>query len=90
MALGDAQDSYVQVAADGAGKKIDNATLTRDDATVVYRQRVVLASDDNPRQQLTLGGEDGRVYVLVDGAAFQEMSMLLMEIRDMMRLTIGA
>lgn len=85
MALGADQDGYVQVATDGSGKKVDNAALTRDDGTVAYRQRVVLGSDDNPRQQVALGGETGRGYIMVDSKAFDEMLEVLIEIRNLLR-----
>jgi hypothetical protein len=43
-----AQDAYVQVAADGAGKKVDTSELTRADGTVVERQRVNIADPADP------------------------------------------
>ena len=40
-------ESYVQVATDGAGKKIDNFTVTLSDGTTtVYRQVAVIADPD--------------------------------------------
>jgi hypothetical protein len=66
-------DGYVQVASDAGGKKIDNAELTREQsplgtaAVVVERQRVVLASDENPRQQVDVDGEAGQGTLAVGG-----------------------
>lgn len=40
-------DGNVQLQADGTGKKVDTSELTRDDATVVERQRAVLADNSN-------------------------------------------
>lgn len=90
------QDSYVQVAADGVGKKIDNAALTREPTTqggtgeTVYRQRVVLGDDENPKLQAKLEGEEGDGKLIVDSKAVNEAVVLLTEIRDLLRLTIGA
>ena len=59
------QDSYVQVATDGSGKKIDNAALTREPVTqggtgeTVYRQRVAIGDDEDPKLQAKLRGEAG-------------------------------
>lgn len=39
-------DGFVQVAPDSTGKKIDNTEVTRNDGTIVERQRVVLADPD--------------------------------------------
>jgi hypothetical protein len=89
-------DSYVQVATDGSGKKIDNAALTREPETqggtgdTVYRQRVVLGSDENPRQQVRVDGEVGDVALKVESASIGETNALLMEIRDLLRMVIGA
>lgn len=89
-------DSYVQVATDGSGKKIDNTTLTREPETqgssgeTIYRQRVVLGSDDNPRQQVSVGGESGDVSLRVDSKTMGEIHAVLIDIRDMLRMTIGA
>ena len=58
-------DGYVQVQVDGSGKKIDNAELTRDDGTVVERQRVVIGDDDSPRAHVAVGSEDGRGALVV-------------------------
>ena len=64
-------DGYVQVAPDSTGKKIDNAELTRDDGTVIERQRIVLADDENPRVQVAVGGEPGRGAVGVGGESVE-------------------
>lgn len=40
-------DGYVQVQADSTGKKVDTSELTRDDATIVERQRSVIADGAN-------------------------------------------
>lgn len=53
-------DGYIQVAADGSGKKVDNAEITRADGTVVERQRVVQADNDDVGPMVTVGGEAGR------------------------------
>ena len=85
-------DGFVQVPADGAGKKIDNAELTRepvnpgDAAVVVERQRTVLGSDENPRLQAMLGGEAGQGYVLVDARAFGELIEKMDEMIDLLKL----
>lgn len=89
------QDSYVQVATDGSGKKIDNAALTRNPdpggtGETVYRQRTVIASDENPRLQVKVGGEAGDGYVMVESKTLGEINATLMDIRDMLRMTIGA
>ena len=89
-------DSYVQVATDGSGKKIDNTTLTREPETqgssgeTIYRQRVVIGADDNPRQQVSVSGEAGDVALQVDTKTMGEILAVLTEIRDMLRMTIGA
>lgn len=90
------QDSYVQVAADGAGKKIDNAALTREPATqggtgdTVYRQRVVIADDENPDLQAKLSGEAGDGELAVGDKTAGEILLVLTEIRDLLRMVIGA
>ena len=94
MPPGSEQDSYVQVATDGTGKKVDNATLTREPVTVggtgdtVYRQRVVIGADDNPRQQVGVSGEAGRAVLQVE-ARNEDMLHVLIEIRDLLRLFAG-
>lgn len=40
-------DGVVQVLPDSTGKKVDTSELTRSDATVVERQRLVTADDSN-------------------------------------------
>jgi len=89
-------DSYVQVATDGSGKKIDNASLEREPATqgsagdTVYRQRVVIGSDENPRQQVNVSGEYGYGTLEINAKILGEINATLIEIRDMLRITIGA
>lgn len=90
MSIGAEQDGYVQVATDGTGKKVDNADLTRDDGTEVYRQRVVLGSDENPRQQVQVRGEAGDVALMVDAKELGEIKEVLTEIRDILRMFCGA
>lgn len=87
--LGNPQDGYVQVATDGTGKKVDNAELTRDDGTVVERQRIVLASDDNPRTQAQVGGEAGKGYLVVDSRGFQDLIEKLDELIVLLKLAHG-
>ena len=88
-------DSYVQVATDGSGKKIDNAALTREvpfdgsTADTVYRQRVVLGSDEDPSQQVRVSGEAGAAVLHVDTKILGEIHAVLVDIRDMLRFTIG-
>ena len=81
MALVGNTDGFVQVAADGAGKKIDNAELTRDDGVVVERQRTVLADDKNPRLQLELAGEAGRASLPVGGEAVDLLRSIDLSLR---------
>lgn len=88
MALGLTQDSIIQIAPDSTGKKVDNATLTRDDGTVVYRQRTVIGADDNPRLQVSLGGENERGYLLVDARAFNELIEKMDEMMDLIKLSM--
>lgn len=90
MSIGADQDGYVQVATDGTGKKVDNADLTRDDGTEVYRQRVVLGSDENPRQQVQVRGEAGDVALMVEAKELGEIKEILSEIRDLLRFVCGA
>ena len=40
-------DSYIQVPEDSTGKKIDYTRLTRDDGTMVERQRIEVYSDSD-------------------------------------------
>jgi hypothetical protein len=91
-----AQDGLVQVAPDSTGKKIDNASLTREPTTqggagvTVLRQRVIIGSDENPRLQAELRGEAGKGYVMVGAKDLDEMVEILAEIRDMIALHLGA
>jgi len=89
MAQGNPQDSFVQVATDGTGKKIDNAELTRDDGEIVFRQRTVLSSDENPRQQVTVGGSQGHTYILTDSRSFDVMIEKLQELIDTIKFLNG-
>lgn len=91
------QDSYVQAATDGSGKKIDNATQTRQPADpawsstqgdTVYRQRVVIASDENPQQQVEVRGEAGNAYMMVESRTMEEILGCLSEIRDLLKLAL--
>mgnify|MGYP000925359836 CR=1 FL=1 len=91
-------DGHVQVAADGAGKKIDNTELQRApvdpawDATAgatVYRQRIVLASDESPNVQVHVRGEPGRGALTVSAQTIEEMASAINEIRDMLRLLLS-
>ena len=85
------QDSYVQVATDGSGKKMDNAALTRDDGTVVYRERVVIASDEDPGVEAKVDGEDGRGKLSVtDRESADDIFTVLCEIRDMLKIFLEA
>jgi hypothetical protein len=89
MSLTGKTDGYVQVAPDSTGKKVDNAELTRDDTTVVERQRVVIGSDENPRQQVMVGGDAGNVYLLMDSKAFNEILEKLEEITELLKILIA-
>jgi len=89
------QDSFVQVAADGVGKKIDNAQLTREPTTpggtgdTVYRQRVVLADDENPQLQARLRGEAGDTELQVGSADLGKIHAELVQIRELLQLLVG-
>lgn len=89
------QDSYVQVATDGSGKKIDNAALTREPATqgsageTVYRQRVAIGDDEDPRLQAKLRGEFGDGALQVDAKTLGDIHSELMQIREMLQLLLG-
>lgn len=89
------QDGYVQVAADGVGKKIDNAELTREPETqggageVVYRQRVVLADDEDPKLQAKLRGETGDASLQVEAHVLGEIHAELVQIRELLQLLVG-
>ena len=41
-------DSQVQVQPDSSGAKVETSRLTRDDSTVVERQRLVVGDPNNP------------------------------------------
>lgn len=84
-----ASDGIVQVQPDSTGKKVDVAELTREGGVVVERQRMVLASDENPRLQALLGGDVGNVYLLVDSKGFDEMNENLREIIALLKMQIG-
>lgn len=93
-------DGHVQVAPDSTGKKIDNSELAReplqtgyhakDTAVTIERQRVVLASDENPRLQAEVRGEPGAGFVMVDAKVLGEINANLVMIREMLELFIGA
>lgn len=53
-------DQVVQVAPDSTGKKIDNSELTRDDGTVVERQRVNISDPEDPNAHTAVHGEAQR------------------------------
>jgi hypothetical protein len=91
-------DAFVQVATDGTGKKIDNAALTREpadparDATqgdTVYRQRVVIASDDDESQTIKLHGEVGREAIPVDSNTLEKIHATLEQIKDLLELALS-
>ncbi len=91
-------DSYVQVAVDGAGKKIDNTELTREkpdpawsstEGDTVQRQRVALGSDEFPELQVRVDGEAGDGALQTESKVAGETLAILTEIRDMLRLFIG-
>jgi len=86
MALGGVTDGFVQVAPDGAGKKIDNAELTRDDGTVVERQRIVLADDENPRAQVGVTGEAGDAKLEITGEHLKELHEINQTLRAILTL----
>jgi hypothetical protein len=88
-------DGYVQVATDGSGKKIDNAELTREPETAgtagvtVYRQRIVIGSDENPRLEAVVGGEAGSAYLQVEAKLLGEIAYDLRRIRELLELSVG-
>lgn len=84
MAQGLPQDDYVQIAPDGSGKKMDNAALTRDDGTVVERERVSIGSDENPRLLAQIGNEYGRGSLYIGGEAVE----LLTEINHTLKMIL--
>lgn len=90
-------DAYVQVATDGAGKKIDNSTHTREKpdparestaGDTVYRQRVVLSSDENLSTHAEVSGEAGKGKLHIENEAAKQMVFLLTEIRNMLELIL--
>jgi hypothetical protein len=95
MELPAAQDSHVQVATDGSGKKVDNAALTREPATqggtgdTVYRQRVVLADDENARLQVRVQGEAGDGALQVEAKTLSDIHGELVQIRELLQLLVG-
>ena len=79
-------DGLVQVQPDSTGAKVDTSELTREDGTVIDRQRMVIASDENPRLQALLGGDAGNVYLLVDSKGFDEINENLREIIELLKM----
>lgn len=88
-------NSYVQVATDGSGKKIDNVVQTREkpdiarDATTgdtVYSQVVVLGNPESTTNRVILVGEDGRAAVPINSESLARIEGLLEEIRDVLRI----
>lgn len=90
------QDSHIQVAADGSGKKVDNAALTRepveagDAGEVVYRQRVVIGSDTDPAAQASPEGEVGRAALPIHSPVLEEIRAELALIREILQLFMGS
>lgn len=84
MAQGNPQDDFVQLATEGSGKKMDNAVVTRDDGTVVYRERISIASDDNSRIQVEVRGESGQAALRVNG----EVVELLNEMNHTLKMIL--
>ena len=93
----DPSDAFVQVAADGVGKKIDNSTLTREppdpalSSTVgdqVHRQRVALASARDEKSKLDLTGEVGREAVPVEADVFKQILNVLIDIRKLLQIAL--
>jgi hypothetical protein len=92
------QDGYVQVATDGSGKKIDNAELDREASlatgsyvagATVYRQRVVVSDDENPRLQAKVDGEVGDASLSVREPTLGDIHYELSRIREMLELLVG-
>ena len=83
-----AVDTYVQVAPDSIGKKIDNAELTRDSGVSVLRQRIVIASDAVPPVQAGVGGESGKGYLFVESKDMDEVIEKLGEIVMLLRMLV--
>jgi hypothetical protein len=82
-------DSYVQVAPDSTGKKIDNSELTYDDGVIAYRQRTVIASDNDPGAKAEVKGEEGKGYLLIGSDRFDELLEKMDEIISRMDIILG-
>lgn len=78
-------DGYVQVATDGPGKKIDSSELTRADGTVVERQRVSLAGDDDPQHAAAINSR-GEVSTQAD---FTPVVIQLKRIAMLLEILVG-
>jgi hypothetical protein len=82
-------DGVVVVAPDSTGKKIDTVELTRDDGTVVERQRIVLGDSDNSvlaatrvlQQRLQVEDRDTQIL--------EKMCSILEEINFKLGLLLG-
>lgn len=88
-------DSYVQVATDGSGKKIDNVSQTREkpdaawDGTLgdtVYQQVVVFGNPESTTSRVIPTGEDGRAAIPITSEHLARIEGTLNEIRDILRL----
>ena len=78
--------SFVQVAADGVGKKIDNAAVTLPDGSTQYRQSVTVADPNfNTNISSVTAGGDSRVRNLT---LEDLMLQILIELR-VMNTTLG-
>lgn len=91
-------DSYVQVATDGTGKKIDNSALQRErpdpawdstDGDLVYRQRVVISSDNDETMTLDLKGEVGEAQMPVASNSLDRIAEAVEEIRDILKICLS-
>ena len=79
--------SFVQVAPDGGGKKIDNAAVILPDGTTQYRQTTVIADANfNANVASVTQGGDSRVRNLTLEDLMQQ---ILIELR-VMNTTLGA
>jgi hypothetical protein len=47
-------DGFVELQPDSTGKKVDTSELTRNDGSLVERQRVVIGDDYNPNSFLSI------------------------------------
>ena len=54
----------------------------------MYRQRVVISSDENPQQQAEVRGEAGNAYLMVESRTMQDILGCLSEIRDLLKLAL--